>query len=107
MYLPMLKDKFQGSRKEILFKLEYELENCFENWSKKSSFLVSVSRLPSRLKNENDLMKYMKLCDQFYDAKRIIKAEKMTINKLIEQGARSSHVRTGYPETSRVQSDFR
>ena len=93
MYLPMLKDKFQGSRKEILYKLEYELENYFENWSKKSSFLVSVSRLPPRLKNENDLMKYMKLCDQFYDAKRIIEAEKMTISKLIGQGARSSHVK--------------
>ena len=93
MYLPMLKDKFQGSRKVILYKLEYELENYFENWSKKSSFLVSVSRLPSRLKNENDLMKYMKLCDQFYDAKRIIEAEKMTIKKLNEQGARSSHVK--------------
>ena len=25
MYLPMLKDKFQGSREEILHKLEYEL----------------------------------------------------------------------------------
>ena len=35
----------------------------------------------------------MKLCDQFDDAKRIIEAEKMTINKLIEQGARSSHVK--------------
>ena len=93
MYLPMLKDKFQGSRKEILYKLEYELEKYFENWSKKSSFLVSVRWLPSRLKNENDLMKYMKLCDQFYDAKRIIEAEKMTISKLIEQGARSSHVK--------------
>ena len=93
MYLPMLKEKFQGSRKEILYKLEYELESYFENWSKKSSFLVSVSRLPSRLKNENDLMKYMKLCDQFFDAKRIIEAEKMTISKLIEQGARSSHVK--------------
>ena len=93
MYLPMLKDKFQGSRKEILYKLEYELENYFENWSQKSSFLVSVRWLPSHLKNENDLMKYMKLCDQFYDAKRIIEAEKMTISKLIEQGARSSHVK--------------
>ena len=93
MYLPMLKDKFQGSRKEILYKLEYELENYFENWSKKSYFLVSVRWLPSRLKNENDLMKYLKLCDQFYDAKRMIEAEKMTISKLIEQGARSSHVK--------------
>ena len=57
MYLPMLKNKFQGSRKEILYNLEYELQKYFENWSKKSSYLVSVSRFPSRLKNENDLMK--------------------------------------------------
>ena len=31
MYLPMLKDKFQGSRKVILNKLEYELENILRD----------------------------------------------------------------------------
>ena len=85
MYLPMLKDKFQGSRKVILSKLEYELENFFENWIKKSAYLASVSSLPLRLKSENDLLKFTKLCDQFHDAKRTIIAEKTTIDKLIEQ----------------------
>ena len=76
MCLPMLRDKFQSRCEEILYKLEYELEKYFENWSKKSSYLASVSRLPSRLKNENDLMKYLKHGDQFYAAKRILAAEK-------------------------------
>ena len=38
-------------------------------------------------------MKYFKLCDQFYDAKRAIVAEKTTIDNQIEQGARSSRVK--------------
>ena len=54
---------------------------------------MSVSRLPSRLKNENDLLKYLKLGDQLYAAKGILAAEKTTIDKLIEQRARSSHVK--------------
>ena len=72
MYLPMLKDMFQGSRKEILYKFEYKLQKRFDNWRKTSEGILSVSTLPSLLKDENNLTKFMKLCDQFYDAKRII-----------------------------------
>ena len=52
-----------------------------------------MSSLPLRLKSENDLLKFTKLCDQFHDAKRTIIAEKTTIDKLIEQAARSSKVK--------------
>ena len=72
MYLPMLKDKFQGSRKKILYTLECELKKRIENWSKTSEGLLSVSKLLSRLKDENDLMKYLNFSDQFYDAKQNI-----------------------------------
>ena len=48
MYLPMLKDKFQGSRKEILYTLECELKKHFETWSQTSEGLLSTSRLLSR-----------------------------------------------------------
>ena len=92
-HLPFLKDKFQGSRKEILKRLESELEKRFENWKKTFGSLMSVSKHLSHLKYESDLMKYFKLCDQFYDAKRAIVAEKTTIDNLIEQGARSSRVK--------------
>ena len=54
---------------------------------------MSVSKHLSHLKYESDSMKYFKLCDQFYDAKRAIVAEKTTIDNLIEQGARSSRVK--------------
>ena len=43
--------------------------------------------------SESDFLKYFKLCDQFYDAKRAITEEKTTIGTLIEQGARSSKVK--------------
>ena len=92
-HLPFLEDKFQGSRKEILKRLESELEKRFENWKKTFGSLMSVSKHLSHLKYESDLMKYFKLCDQFYDAKRAITAEKTTIDNLIEQGARSSRVK--------------
>ena len=92
-HLPFLKDKFQGSRKEILKRLESELEKRFENWKKTFGSLMSVSKHLSHLKYESDLMKYFKLCDQFYDAKRAIVAEQTTIDNLIEQGARSSRVK--------------
>ena len=92
-HLPFLKDKFQGNRKEILKRLESELEKRFENWKKTFGSLMSVSKHLSHLKYESDLMKYFKLCDQFYDAKRAIVAEKTTIDNIIEQGARSSRVK--------------
>ena len=38
-------------------------------------------------------MKYIIFGDQFYDAKRILAAEKATIDRLVEQGARSSRVK--------------
>ena len=38
-------------------------------------------------------MKHLKLCDQFYDAKRAIIAEETTLDYLIEQGARSNRVK--------------
>ena len=92
-HLPFLKDKFQGSCKEILKRLANELEKRFENWKKTFGSLMSVSKHLSHLKYESDLMKYFKLCDQFYDAKRAIVAEKTTIDNLVEPGARSSGVK--------------
>ena len=91
---PFLKDKFQGSRKVILKRLESERENRFENWNKTFGSLMSVSKHLSHLKYGNDLLKFFKLCDQFYDAKRAIIAQKTTIDNLIQQGARSSRVKT-------------
>ena len=88
-HLPFLKDKFQSSLKEILKRLESELEKRFENWKKTFGSLISVIKHLSHLKYESDLMKYFKLCD----AKRAIVAEKTTIDNLIEQGARSSRVK--------------
>ena len=52
-----------------------------------------MSKHLSHLKYESDLMKHLKLCDQFYDAKRAIIAEETTLDYLIEQGARSNRVK--------------
>ena len=71
-HLPFLKDKFQGSRKEILKGLKSELENRFEIRNKTFGSLLSVRKHSLHLKYENDLLKYFKLCDQFYDAKQAI-----------------------------------
>ena len=73
--------------------MESELEKRFELWSKTFEGLRSVSRDSSHLKSENDILKYSKLCDQFHDPKRVITAEKTTIDKLIEQGVKSSRVK--------------
>ena len=64
-HLPFLGNKFQGSRKKILKRLESKLEKRFENWNKTFGSLMSVSKHLSHLKYESDLMKYFKLSDQF------------------------------------------
>ena len=73
--------------------MENELEKRFELWSKTFEGLRSVSTDSSHLKSENDILKYSKLCDQFHDPKRVITAEETTIDKLIEQGVKSSRVK--------------
>ena len=73
--------------------MENELERRFELWSKTFEGLRSVSTDSSHLKSESDILKYSKLCDQFHDPKRVVTAEETTIDKLIEQGVKSSRVK--------------
>ena len=102
-----MKDKFQRSRLETLYKLEYELKKRFENRSETSAGLVSVIRFSVRQRNENDLLKFTNFCDQFYDAKRFITAEKNN-NRYANRAERKIELlQTGISKSSRQQSDFR
>ena len=63
MYLPMLKDTFQGHSMETLCKMENELEKRFGNWGKAFEGLRGVSTYSSHLKSESVFLKYFNVCD--------------------------------------------
>ena len=104
LYLPMLKEKNQCSRRTALRKLNLEFEERFTEWCKHLRNLGFIDSLPRKLKDEGDLLKFCKSMDQFSEMTRNLSSELDTINNLMKQEERSSKVKSSIQKLQEFKS---
>ena len=104
LYLPMLKEKNQSSRRTALRKLNLEFEERFTEWCKHLRNLGFIDSLPQKLKDEGDLLKFCKSMDQFSEMTRNLSSELDTINNLMKQEERSSKVKSSIQKLQEFKS---
>ena len=99
----LLKDKYQSERRKVLNCQTSGLEQLYKECSTIFGKLKSCSTVYHHLKDKGQFFRYCKLSDQFNDARVNIQDEIVKTDSLIEQGARSTKVKSALPKVREMK----
>ena len=99
----LLKDKYQSERRNVLRCQTSGLEQLYKECSTMFSNLKGYPKVQLHLKDKGQLLRYCKLSDQFNEARVKLQEEIVKTNALIEQGARSTKIKSALPKVREMK----
>ena len=102
----MLKEKYQSERRKVMRRQTSGLEHRFKQCQALFPVLGKCCTIRQLLKDEGQLVRFCKLSDELYNSRVKIQEEIVKTESLIEQGARSTKVKSALPKVREMKDEM-